>query len=134
MSYSSDKSRQVDWYVRRATDVSLTLTMTASGAYNASLLNLSCGVYRNNVLQFSPIIVNGGVTGIVTLSLTNTQTNVSEDQYFWKLTTTTPIDLLILQGVFKVNDFLWDGEDSNASNSVVVDINGTDVTISIETT
>lgn len=129
---SSDKSKQVDWFVRRATDTVITLTMTAGGAYNASLLNLSCGVYRNGSLQFSPVINNGGITGIVTLTLNNTQTDVLADEYFWKLTTTTPIDLLILQGVFQVNEFVWDSENSNSSNSVVVDINGTSVTILIE--
>lgn len=132
MSYSSDTSKQVNWYVRKNTDVTLTLTFITSGVYNTSGLTLSCGIYKNGSLQFSPTIVNGGVTGIVTLTLTNTQTNVIADQYFWKLSTTTPIDLLILQGVFKVNDFLWDGNDENASNSVVVDINGTSVAITIE--
>ncbi len=132
MSFSSDKSKQVNWFVRKSMDVTLTLTFTASGIYNTSGLTLSCGVYRDGVLRFSPAIVNGGVTGVITLTLTNTQTNVSADEYFWKLSTTTPIDLLILQGIFKVNDFLWDGDDSNASNSVIVDINGTNVTISIE--
>ncbi len=131
-NYSSDKSKQVDWFVRKNTDVTLTLTFTASGVYNTSGLTLSCGIYRDNFLQFSPTIVNGGINGIVTLTLTNTQINVIGDQYFWKLLTSTPIDLLILQGIFKVNDFLWDGNDSNSSNSVVVDINGTDVTITIE--
>lgn len=129
---SSDKSKRVDWYVRKNTDVTLTLTFTTSGAYNTSGLTLSCGIYRNNVLQFSPTISNGGASGVVTLSLSNSQTNVFEDEYFWKLSTTTPIDLLILQGVFQVNGFTWDGNNENASNSVIVDINGTDVTITIE--
>jgi hypothetical protein len=130
MAKSSDNSKQVDWFVRRATDAVIRLTFTASGAYNTSGLTLSCGVYRNGTLIFSPTISNGGVTGIVDLTITNTQSDIEPDEYFWKLATTTPIDLLILQGIFQVNGFLWDGAE-NASGSVVVNINGTDVTISI---
>ena len=132
MSVSSDKSKQVNWFIRRATDVVITLTFTASGIYNTSGLTLSCGIYQGNTLRISPSILNGGVTGVVTLTLTDSQTDIIPDEYFWKLSTTTPIDLVILQGVFQVNDFLWDGNNENSSNSVIVDINGTDVTISIE--
>lgn len=128
---SSDKSKQVDWYVRNKTDVSITITFTASGVYNITGLTLACGIYNlNGDLVFSPAIVNGGVTGIATLSLTDTQTDLSGDQFFWKLATSTPIDLLLLQGIFQLNDYLWDGG-VNTSNSVIVNINGTNVTLSI---
>jgi len=127
---SSDKSKQVDWYVRKNTDVSITITFTASGVYNTSVLTLACGVYRGTNLVFSPTIVNGGVTGIVTLSATNTQTGIVEDEYFWRLSTSAPLDMVILQGTFKINDYLWDGGE-NASGAVIVDINGTNVTLTI---
>jgi hypothetical protein len=129
---STDKSKQVNWIVRKATRVVLTLTFTASGAYNTSGLTLSSTVYdSNDSTLLSPTIVNGGVTGIVTLTLTNTQTNVVASEYFWMLKTTTPLDQVLLQGLFKVNDFTFDSEGDSDTGSVIVDISGTSVTISM---
>jgi hypothetical protein len=112
MNRSSDKSRQVNWFVRRNTDAVITLTFTASGIYDTSGLTLTCGVYKTNgQLVFSPTISNGGANGVVTLTITNTQSNIVPDEYFWKLSTSTPSDLLLLQGIFTINDSLWDIND-----------------------
>lgn len=132
MNRSSDKSRQVNWFVRKGTDAVISLTFTNAGAYNTSGLTLTSGVYKTNgTLVFSPTVNNGGASGIVTLTVTNTQTNINPDEYLWKLSTTTPIDLLLLQGIFQVNDYLWDAGTDNESGSTTVNINGTTVTITI---
>lgn len=132
MNRSSDKSQQLNWVVRKNTDAVISLAFTNGGAYNTSGLTLISGVYKTNgTLVFNPSIVNGGATGIVTLTITNAQTAINQDEYFWKMTTTTPIDLLLLQGIFQVNDYLWDAGTDNESGTTTVNINGTTVTITI---
>lgn len=127
---SSDKSKQLDWTVRRATDVILTLTFAS---YNTSGLTLTSFVYLGDNVVITPSIANGGITGIVTLTLTNTQTNVVENEYFWVLKTNTPVDQFLFQGIFKVNEFTFDSENTRSTGSTTIDINGTSVTVSIST-
>jgi hypothetical protein len=122
----------MNWFVRKGTDAVISLTFTNGGAYNTTGLTLTGGIYKTNgALVFSPTVVNGGATGIVTLTVTNSQTAINPDEYFWKLATTTPIDLVLLQGIFQVNDYLWDAGTDSESGSTTVNINGTTVTITI---
>lgn len=129
-NFSSDKGKQLDWTVRRSTDITLTLTFAS---YNTSVLTLTSFVYSGDNVVITPVIANGGITGIVTLALTNTQTNVEENEYFWVLKTSTPVDQVLFQGIFKVNDFTFDSENDNSTGSTTLDINGTSVTVSIST-
>ena len=134
-SKSSDRSQQVNWYVRKNTDVTLTLTFTSSGAYDIAALTFLPRVYNlSGITILTPSQVNGGANGILTLSLTNTQTNITADEYWWRLDITDPYDYAIINGTFQINDFVWDSGNENNTGSISVDINGTAVTISIVNT
>lgn len=123
MNRSSDKSRQVNWVVRKNTDAVISLAFTNGGAYDTSGLTLTAGVYKTNgTLVFSPSIVNGGVTGIITLTITNAQSNITSDEYFWVLRTTTPSDKVLIQGIFQVNDYIWDCGESTSSATVTINL------------
>ena len=135
LTSSSDRSQQVNWTVRQGTDVTLTCTFTSSGAYDLSSYTIAATVSDlkgNTVL--SPTVSNGGANGILTLTLTNTQTNLTGNQYFWNLSITDPVDFCLINGIFEVNDFVWDSENTNNTGTITVDISGTTVTISIVST
>lgn len=132
---SSDISKQIDWYIRKKTDITLTLTFTATGAYDLSSYTISSTVRNlSGTTMLTPSLVNGGATGIITLSITDTQSNIPQDEYFWSLSITDPDQYMLINGRFIVNDFTWDSEQTNSTNSVIVDIGGTNVTISASTT
>lgn len=135
LSSSSDRSQQVNWTIRQSTDVTLTLTFTSSGAYNIAALTFVATVsdLKDNTV-LTPTVTNGGATGILTLGLTNSQTNITGNQYYWDLNITSPYNYTLINGIFEVNDFVWDSENTNNTGSISVDINGTTVTISIVST
>lgn len=133
----SDQSRQVNWVVRQNTDVTLTLTVTESAvAYDLSSSTFIAEVFKIGnetailTLTQGSGITNGGVTGILTLSLTNTQLNITADQYWWRLRTTAPTDYVWFNGVFDVNNYLWDGN-ANASASIALTIGNTNVDLAL---
>lgn len=121
---SSDRSSQVDWFVRRGTDASLLLTFTQGGAvYDTSTLVITTTVKTvGGLVVATPSIVNGGVTGLVTLSLNNTQTDLVENEYFWsvKLQTAALYDMMMINGKFVINDFLWDSENSFTDSTLQI--------------
>lgn len=132
----SDQSRRVDWTVREITDATLTITVTDGGAaYNTSSTTFIAEVFKIGsttallTLSQGSGITNGGATGIITLSLTDTQLTLTPNEYFWKLRTTAPTDYLWLNGKFTVNGYTWDGgTDSTATIALTVGNN----TISLE--
>lgn len=134
----SDQSRQVNWVVRQNTDVSLTLTVTNNAAaFDISSYTFIAEMFTIGnptailTLTQGAGITNGGATGILTLALTNTQLNITADQYFWRLRTTAPTDYMWFNGVFDVNNYLWDG---NANSSATIDITIGDTNIDLALT
>ncbi len=135
----SDQSRQANWFVRKKTDVTLTLTVTQSSvAYDLSTTTFIAEFFQvNGLVPFLTLtqgsgITNGGVTGIVTLALDNTQLDLVPNQYWWKLRTTAPTDYLWLNGVFQVNDYVWDGDgNSSAAIDLTVGNNNIDLALTI---
>lgn len=134
----SDQSRQVNWNVREDTDASLTLTVTlASVAYNLSSYTFIAEFFKvsDRVTPFLTLnqgsgITNGGASGIITISLTDTQLNLDPNEYFWKLRTTAPTDNLWLNGKFVVNGYLWDGSTDSSAN-ILLTIGGDNLSIAL---
>lgn len=113
----SDQSKRVNWYVRRKTDASISITCTLNNvAVDLSSYTFVCEVFPfgSSTAILTPTVTNGGATGIVTLTLTDTQLSIIADDYFWILRTTAPSDNLWINGQFTVNSQLWD--DATTSN------------------
>lgn len=135
----SDQSRQLNWYVRENTDATLTITVTENSlAFNLSSYIFIWECFR--VGYSTPIlsltqgsgITNGGISGVLTLSLTNTQLSISPDQYYWRLRSSSPSDSIWLNGMFVVNGYLWDGgANSNASLSISLGANNVALSINL---
>src|SRR5258708_7567166 len=103
---TTDQSQRLDWYVRKKTDATITIICTLnSAAFDISSYTFVAEVfaYGNPTPILTPTIVNGGVTGILTLSLTDTNLNIAADDYFWTLRTTAPNDNFWVNGQFTVN-------------------------------
>lgn len=133
----SDKSRQLKWVVREDTDVSLTITVTLSG----SPFNLSSYTFVAEVFKIggtTPIlsltqgsgITNNGAAGTLVLALTDTQLNITPNEYYWRLRTTAPTDNVWFNGVFQVNGYLYDSSEDN-SVSVALTIGGDNVAVTL---
>jgi hypothetical protein len=139
ISIYSDQSRQANWFVRKKTDVTLSITVTQSSvAYDLSTTTFIAEFFQvNGIVPFLTLtqgsgITNGGATGIVTLALTDTQLDLIPNQYFWKLRTTAPTDYLWLNGVFQVNDYVWDGDgNSSATIDLTVGNNNIDLALTL---
>ncbi len=134
VTLTSDLSQQVNWTVREKTDCSLTLNCLVSGvAHDTSAFTFVAEFYKvgatSPFLSINP--TNGGVTGVITIPVTDTQLTITPEQYWWKLKTTAPTDNLWFQGIWKVNGYLWDGA-SSSSASVSLTIG--DTTIDVELT
>ncbi len=139
MAYTieSDKSRQVKWVVREDTDVSLTITVTlASAAYNLSSYTFIAEIFK--VGGTSPIltltqgsgITNNGAAGTLVLAITDTQLNLTPDEYFWKLRTTSPTDNLWFNGIFDVKGYLYDSS-ADDSVSIALTVGGDSVSVTL---
>ena len=133
----SDQSRRVDWTVREDTDATLTLTVTDGGsAYDLSSTTFVCEFFATNSstpflsLTQGSGLTNGGAAGTLVITLTDTQLNLSPNQYFWKLRTTAPTDYLWFNGIFTVNGYTWEGgTDYNVSVALTVANNEINVTL-----
>jgi hypothetical protein len=122
---SSDRSSRLDWVIRRAQDVELLLTFTSGGsAYDTTNATITAEIKRGTTVVLTPTIVNGGVTGLVNLQLTNTQTDITGDQYFWSIKIQNPagFDMMMINGIFHINEFLWDSENINQDSTVQITI------------
>jgi hypothetical protein len=135
---STDQSKNVNWRVREKTDNTLTINVTlAAVAYDISPFTFIADIFLvGSSTPFLSLtqgsgITNGGATGILTLSLTDTQLTISPDQYFWKLRTTSPTDTIWLNGQFIVNGYIWDG---STSSSLSIAISLGDNTLSLALT
>jgi hypothetical protein len=75
-------------------------------------------------------LTNGGAAGTLVITLTDTQLNLSPNQYFWKLRTTAPTDYLWFNGIFTVNGYTWEGgTDYNVSVALTVANNEINVSL-----
>lgn len=119
---TSDQSQRLDWYVRKKTDASITITCTLnSAAFNLSAYTFIAEifVFGNTTAILTPTVTNGGASGILTFSLTDTQLDISPDAYFWIVRTTVPTDNFWFNGQFVVNGLLWDGATTSTASLVV---------------
>lgn len=119
---TSDQSQRLDWYVRKKTDATITITCTLnSAAFNLSAYTFIAEifVFGNNTAILTPTVTNGGVSGILTFALTDTQLDISPDAYFWIVRTTAPTDNFWFNGQFVVNGLLWDGATTSTASLVV---------------
>lgn len=129
----SDQSRQVDWYVRKGSDVSLTITVTENNApFDLDAFEFILEVFKVGsttpeiTLNELDGLTNNGPLGTLEVEILNV--NLNSDQYYWTLKTTN--DYLWLNGKFIVNDYLFDG-DGNDSNTVTLDILTNTLTLTI---
>lgn len=123
---TTDQSQRLDWYVRKKTDASITITCLVG----SSAFDLTGYVFIAEVFSFgnpTPIltmtegagITNGHATGVLVLALTDTQLNITGDDYFWILRTTAPDDTFWFNGQFTVNAALWDDATDSVVNLIV---------------
>ena len=133
----SDQSRQVNWTVREDTDATMTITCTQNSvAYDTTSYTFIAEIYKVGAtsalitLTQGSGITNGGATGIITLSLTDTQLNLTPGEYWWRLRTTAPTDNYWFNGKFVVNGYVWDGS-TNSEVSVALTIGATNISLAI---
>lgn len=123
-SISNDTSTRLDWYVRQGdrSELLVTITKDSDGtAYDLSGFTFTCTVKKNGVTVISPTVTSGGVNGLVNISLTASQTNsLAADEYFWEVKISNPISLysLMINGIFVVNGFIWDSENTNKTKQI----------------
>lgn len=124
LNSSSDTSTRLDWYVRQGDKAELLVTITKASdgtPYDLSGFTFTCTVKKRGETVISPTVTSGGSNGLVNISLTASQTSgLVEDEYFWEIKISNPILLyyLVINGIFVVNGYLWDSENSNKSKNI----------------
>lgn len=134
---STDKSRQLNWVIRQATDQSINLQFNNIGGGG---FDLSSYVLRLDVLSHEGQtllsltqgsgITNGGPSGLVTISINKTKSNIVEGRHWYKLYSTSPSDYVIITGVFQVNAGVFDDSFSN-NQSLLVSLGTTQVNVDV---
>ena len=134
---STDKSRQLNWVIRQATDQSINLQFNNIGGGG---FDLSSYVLRLDVLSHEGQtllsltqgsgITNGGPSGLVTISINKTKSNIVEGRHWYKLYNTSPSDYVIITGVFQVNAGVFDDSFSN-NQSLLVSLGTTQVNVDV---
>lgn len=118
---NSGLGEQVNWTLARAKNHTLTITVastdTSSYTYIAKFYTLDGLKNKSPFLTLTQGsgITNGGASGIVTIALTTTQSDLTPNEYFWELITTAPTNDRWFNGKFIIKDYLWDSGNSTST-------------------
>lgn len=133
MKITTDISKNIDWVIRKGAYNSFTITFTQSGsAFNISsyvfTLNLKKIGDDTNVVQLTEAdaeITNGGATGILTIVLDETNSNLlNVNTYYYELKYVVATkNYTLLQGSAQVNS-QFNFEDVETTLSIAVNLLG----------
>lgn len=135
---NTDLSRPKTWRARRGFQNQFTLTFTNSGAFDITsyvfVLNIRKIGYPTNELQLTEGsgLTNGGVSGILTVELTATNTNLLPSAgYFYEINyTISSTSYGLLHGTLTLLTE-YNNEDVNEDINITVNLQGTNVTMNV---
>jgi len=135
---TTDRSKQVIWNARKANDQSITLLFQESSVdFDITNYTFTLGIYRQVdstaiiTLTQGSGLTNGGVNGELLVTFTDTQLDITPDEYFLRLSYVhSGNNYLLLNGKFIVNNGYWDGA-VTTSTTITVSLATTEVTMNV---
>jgi hypothetical protein len=135
---NTDLSRRQEWRAVKGFDNQFTLTFLQNGsAFDTSSYEFSVNIRKigdsTNVVELTEGdgITNGGASGIVTILLDETDSDIIAKGYFYEIIYTNgSFTNRLLQGTFNLVDD-YNTDNTNRSLTLNVDLNGTDVRLNV---
>lgn len=124
MDLVTDISVYQPWIARKNADQSVTITFVDSNgaAFSLTPYTFIAELWRMGASSafLTMTSVNGGTSGVLALSLTNSQLNIAPSKdYFWVLRTTAPTDSVWFTGPFTLNAATWNGSPTSSISQTV---------------
>lgn len=135
---NTDLSRRQEWRAVKGFDNQFTLTFLQSGvAFDVSSYTFQVNIRKigdsTNIVELTQGdgITNGGASGIVTILLDETTSDIIAKGYFYEIVYTNgSFTNRLLQGTFNLVDD-YNTDNTSTSLTLNVDLNGTDVRLNV---
>lgn len=135
---NTDLSRRQEWRAVKGFDNQFTLIFLQSGvAFDVSIYTFQVNIRKigdsTNIVELTQGdgITNGGASGIVTILLDETTSDIIAKGYFYEIIyTNVSFTNRLLQGTFNLVDD-YNSDNTSTSLTLNVDLNGTDVRLNV---